>query len=159
MKKALLILLALTAIGTGAWARQSNIGVGVEYVFSYGPVGALNGFAITGKPPVLPIVLGVSLSFGSEVFNLGVTADWWLWQTGIAGPLSLYAGPGLFLGLGLGGDPDISFGARGVIGLQFFPIDPLEFFLEGGINVGLRVGDPTTLTWGIPVAVGARFWF
>lgn len=161
MKKTfILVLLVVTLVGTVASAKQSDIGIGVEYVFTYGSLGALNGFAITGSPPVLPLVFGLNLSFATSYFNLGITGDWWLWQTGIAGPLALYAGPGLFLGVNLSGSAAFSFGARGVIALQIFPIQPLEFFLETGVNVGLAVGSGGAgLTWGIPVSLGGRFWF
>lgn len=159
-KRVLLVLVVLALVSSGAWAKQKDIGIGVEYVFSYGSMGALNGFAITGSPPVLPMVFGLNLSFGQGYLNLGVTADWWLYQRGISGPMGLYAGPGLFLALGLQSNSAFAFGARGVLGLQFFPVEPLELFIEVAINVGLAVaGGGAALSWGVPLSLGARFWF
>lgn len=160
LKKALLFLLVLSLVSSGAWAKQKDIGIGVEYVFSYGSLGALNGFALTGSPPVLPMVFGLTLSFGSGYLNLGITGDWWLFQKGLTGPLGLYAGPGLFLAAGLDASASFAFGARGVLGLQFFPIEPLELFIEAALNVGLAVsGGGAGLSWGVQPSAGARFWF
>jgi hypothetical protein len=159
-RRIVLVLALLAVAATGALAKQKDIGIGVEYVFSYAPLGVLNGFAITGSPPVLPIVFGLNLSFGGGSFNLGVTGDWWLFQRGLTGPLALYAGPGLFLTAGLGASAAVAFGARGIVGLQLFPIEPLEFFIETGVNVGIAIsGAGAGLSWGIPFALGGRFWF
>jgi hypothetical protein len=161
VKKICLLAVVVLAFGaSGAWAKQKGIGIGVEYVFTYGSLGALNGFAITGSPPGLPVVLGANFGFGSGYFNLGVTGDWWLYQRRLTGPLGLYAGPGLFLGVRLGGTGYVALGARGALGLQLFPIEPLELFIEAAVNVGLAITNGGAgLAWGVPVSVGGRFWF
>jgi hypothetical protein len=160
LKKIVLLMVVLAVLGaSGAWAKQKDIGIGVEYVFSYGSLGALNGFAITGSPPKLPVVLGINLGIGGGYFNLGVTGDWWLFQRRITGPLALYAGPGLFLAVNLGGTGYFAFGARAAVGFQFFPIEPLELFIEAALNVGVAISGGARLSWGVPLAVGARFWF
>jgi hypothetical protein len=159
-KRILLVAVALALVSSGAWARQKDIGIGVEYVFTYGSLGALNGFAVTGSPPVLPMVFGLTFGAGSGYFNLGITADWWLYQTRLGGPFALYAGPGLWGAVNLGATGYGAFGARAALGLQFFPIDPLELFVEFAANIGLAIsGGGAGLSWGVAPAIGGRFWF
>jgi hypothetical protein len=159
MRRALFLAAALLVLMGTTASAEPDIGIGVEYVFTYGSLGALQGFAITGSPPVVPLVFGLNLSFYGAYFNLGITADWWLWQRR-AGLLGLYAGPGLWGFVTLGGGSEVAFGARAILGLQLWPISVLELFVEGGLNVGLRVsGGGAGLSWGVPVAAGVRFWF
>jgi len=164
VRELLLVAVALALAVPGVSARQKDVGFGVEYVLTVKPVGgpvrALHGFAVTGSPPVLPAVLGVALSFAPGYLHLCLTGDWWLIQLGLDGPVGLYLGPGLSWGANIGGAGAVSFGARAVIGLQFFPTEILELFLEAGVNVGVYVGPSGAgLSWGAPAGVGARLWF
>ena len=155
MKKTFLIV-AIVLIAFSSTAGAQDIGIGVEYVFDFSG-SVLNGLAITGSPPVLPMVFGLNFSFGGGAFHFGITADWWLYQTTISGPFALYVGPGLFFGIG----SVLSLGVRVPIALQFWVIPPLELFLEVAPSIGLTFGGGSTVAprFGVAAAIGGRFWF
>jgi hypothetical protein len=151
-KKILLIAVVLFVV-----AAASGFSWAVGGAFSIDPLGGLPSNAmLTFKIQEIPIMWGLGLVLGEERFSLGLTADWWLYHSPLVGILSIYVGPGLYGAVG-----DIfEFGGRVPIGLQIFPIKPLELFLE--IAPALIVVSNRAITiprFGIQGAFGFRFWF
>ena len=154
-KIVVLSLVILMVAGVVVSAEGRGIGIGAEYVLDFGGANVMNGLAITGSPPKLPIVIGLQFAFGSQVFQFGLTVDWWLFHTNITGPLDLYIGPGLFLNVASA----LSLGVRVPVGLQWWVITPLELFLEASPSIGITFANPVTPRFGVGLALGGRFWF
>lgn len=137
--------------------------VGVIPVFSFGIGGAFNyGFQmphqamLSVKFDTFPAVFGIGASIGYTSFQIGVTADWWLFHQHLFSIVDLYIGPGLYAAIG----GTTGLGIRVPIGLRAFILDPLELFIEIAPSIGLRLSNPITFpTWGVQGAFGFRFWF
>ena len=150
MKKALIISAVLLIV-----LSTSLFSLGIGGAFSMDVVGGLpNSAMLSLKLDKSPAVLGLGLSIRPDLFRIGATADWWLYHQHLAGILSLYMGPGLYLSAGTG---VFDFGARIPVGLQAFVIDPLELFVELAPSLGFSGG--TFPAWGVQGAFGFRFWF
>ena len=155
-KKVLLLVLALLLI-----ASTRSFAIGVGGAFNFSPLGSTpyNGAALSLKMNDLPL-LGISASASTNQFNIGLTADWWMYNEPLAGILNLYAGLGGYASVGIGSSTNLDIGARIPVGLNIFVIDPLELFLEVAPAIGVRVGDNFHFpTWGFQSAIGFRFWF
>jgi hypothetical protein len=152
MKKKLLLVTLLVAL---AAAPAFSFGIGGAYGLNF------NGFGSAGLLSVkfdeFPAVIGVGARFSTNGFRVGLTADWWLYETNLVEMLDLYVGPGLFADIGTG---VFDIGVRVPIGIHMFIIDPLELFFEiaPAIGVGLTP-DFYFPAWGVQGAVGFRFWF
>jgi len=129
--------------------------------FSLDPIGnGAYGAALSLKLDSFPPVMGISARFSGGTFNLGLTADWWMYHAPLVGILSLYVGPGGYLSLGIGGGTaNLDIGARVPVGLQIFPLEPLELFLEVAPAIGLALNPFNFPTFGLQGALGFRFWF
>jgi hypothetical protein len=146
-----LVLLVVLAFGASA----ETLGVGGA--FSLTALGGLpNSAMLSLKLPSIPFLWGIGAQVGQDTFNLAFTADWWLYQTNLVSFINLYVGPGLYIAL-----PDpLEFGGRIPIGLNAYPIEVLELFLEIAptlvfvSNRGITVPD-----FGLQGAFGFRFWF
>ncbi|MDR1748212.1 MAG: hypothetical protein LBR47_04055 [Spirochaetaceae bacterium] len=157
-KKLIVLAAALFCIGTVnlfAWGIGAQLG---------GAISDHSGgnAAITFKLDDIPWVFAVDGSFGPNRFNIGVTADMWVINPNIVGPLNFYVGWGLFGGIGIY-DSDVSFvaGGRVPIGLNaFFFNDFFEPYLQIAPGIGVHAGsDGVGLYWYIPINLGFRFWF
>ncbi len=156
MKKKIIAIAVILLVITAA----SSFAIGIGGAFGFDPIGSspYSG-ALSLKYSDWPL-LGISASGNSDQFNLGLTADWWLYHEHLAGILNLYAGLGGYGVLGLGNSTNFQIGARIPVGLQIFPIDVLELFLEVAPAVGVTLGDNFSFpNWGLQSAVGFRFWF
>ncbi len=147
-------LLAALSSATPALGQEWGVGLSLEV----SPLGGLPGSdaMLSVKTPELPITFGVGARLTREEFQFGMTADWILIRENLFSFVNVYVGPGLYLSL-----PDrLDLGGRVPIGLNAFPAEWLELFLEiaprlafisdGGIDipdVGLQSG------------FGFRFWF
>ncbi len=151
MKKKVLIgtlLIALLA------APVFSIGIGAA--FSAGFVDLPSQAMLSFKLDEFPAVFGVGASIGSNTFEMGATADWWMYQTDLVSIFSLYMGPGVFAQIG----GNFGLGVRIPIGVQAFLLDPLELFLEIAPALGIALSDPIVFpTFGVQGAFGFRFWF
>ena len=136
----------------------AETGVGAAFFFNLSNLDGLDGAALNISHPVIPgTILGVRAQFADESFSIGVYDDWWLYRTHLAGAVSLYLGPGFFFNVSnAGGESQVDFGGRLPIGLQFFPIKPIELFIEIAPTLGVL---PTLPTFGVQGALGIRFWF
>ncbi len=154
MKKKILlfavIILIISSTSAFSWAIGGSFGID--------PLGGLPmQVMLSVKPPSIPIVFGVGAQINQDLFNVGLTLDWWLYQSPLVGIISIYIGPGLYLAV-----PDpFELGGRIPVGLQIFPIDILELFLEitpALVFVSNRSGI-TIPQFALQGAVGFRFWF
>ena len=154
MKKiVLIVLVVLVLAAVGASAQTWGVGVagGLDFVDSVGEV------LISVKAPQTPILWGFVLQ--TDPFVFGMTADWWLFNENLFSFVNLYAGPGLFFGV-----PNFEFGGRVPIGLNAYPIDFLELFVEIAPTWAPIVTDNDgigidTTNFGFQGAFGLRFWF
>ena len=155
-KKILLLVLAILMI-----ASASSFAIGIGGAFSFSPIGSspYNGGALSLKIDDLPL-LGVSVSASNGQFNIGGTADWWMYNEPLVEILNLYAGIGGFASISLGTSTNFDLGVRIPVGLNIFVLDPLELFLEVAPAVGVTLGDNFNFpSWGLQSAIGFRFWF
>jgi len=155
MKKVIfLVLVALLVVA--AFGSADTWGVGAA--FGIDALGGLPQQALLSlKAPQLPILWGVGFQLNEDQFNMGVTADWWLYTTNLAGMLNLYLGPGIYAAL-----PDpFELGGRVPIGLNIYPIDAFEVFLEVAPTILLisNRGGITVPDLALQGAFGFRFWF
>jgi hypothetical protein len=154
MKKTWIIaLVLLVAVTLGASAQTFGVGG----AFSIDSLGGLPSSALLSvKFPQLPIVWGVGLQLSENVFNMALTADWWLYQENLVSFLNIYVGPGVYAAL-----PDtVELGGRVPIGINAYPIDVLEIFLEiAPTLVVFRDSGIDVPEFGLQGAFGFRFWF
>jgi hypothetical protein len=148
-----LVLASVPMIG----AYASNLAVGGEFALKLGE-GLPNSAFLSLRLPRSPAVLGLGATIptnGSSA-SFALLADWWLAHGQIAGPLDYYLGPGFFASISSG----FALGLRVPVGLEIYPIKPLELFVEAAPAVTLLSGSGLSLSsWGIQAGFGFRFWF
>lgn len=151
MKKTIiLIAVMLMLLSTSVFAT----GVGISAGLPIGEGLPATNLMLSAKLDTVPFLLG--LGFGFDPFYLGLTADWWALNENLAGMLNIYIGPGLYMGINSGSDTQIDFGARLPIGLNIFPLDFMELFIEIAPTLVVLPEFPTI---GVQAAAGLRFWF
>ena len=148
---ALVLVLATAVLGFGAtWGVGASFGIDA--------LGGLpNQAMLSFKAPQIPVLWGLGLQVGEEEANLGLTADWWLYTTNLFSFVNLYVGPGLYAAL-----PDpFELGGRVPVGLNAYPVDVFEIFLEVAPTLvvisgreGINIPD-----FAVQGAFGFRFWF
>ena len=146
-----LVLLVVLAFGASAQT------LGVGGAFSIDPLGDLPSSAMLSlKLPSIPFLWGVGAQIGQDTFQLAFTADWWLYQTNLVSFLNLYVGPGLYLAV----PQPFEIGGRVPIGLNAYPLEVLELFLEIAPTLVFFSSDGVRIpTFGLQGAFGFRFWF
>ena len=155
MKKIVLIGIVLMVAFAGT-ASASTFGVGAAYGLQ--PIGGLPGsnVMLSVKAPRVPFLLGLGFSLGTNQFELGMTADWWLLQQNLVTFINVYAGPGLYAGIA----QSLEVGGRMPIGLNAYPLDFLELFVEVAPTLTVRFSDPIVFpNFALQGAFGFRFWF
>ena len=157
MKKIIvLVVLVLVVISGTTFARPTGFAIGAAFgINELGtdiPMSALLSF----KLPQFPVMFGAGMRLNESVFNLALTADWWLYRTHLVGVVSLYIGPGLYITI-----PDnVRFGLRLPVGIQAFIIEPFELFLEIAPTITIVAPEGIEIpSFGAQGAVGFRFWF
>ncbi len=154
-KRIVIIALVLMAVVAMSGFAET---LGVGAAFSLTALGGLPSSAMLSvKIPQMPILWGVAAQFGAGNFNLGLTADWWLYQQNLVSFIGLYVGPGLYMSL----PQPFEIGGRVPIGLSAFPLDFLELFVEVAPALVLFSSDTvvTIPNFRLQGAVGIRFWF
>jgi hypothetical protein len=150
MRKFALILVVLLVVGAASassWAIGGIFNIGLDL-----PSSAM----LLVKAPSIPVMWGVGFQASGEgVGQLGITADWWLYQTRLTGALALYVGPGLYLAA-----PELEIGGRVPIGIQVYPLDVFEVFIELAPTLTIVSQRGIDLpSFGFQGGVGFRFWF
>ena len=165
MKKRLLAIFAALAIaGTSsafAW------GIGAQGGASVGSA-SVGGAAVTFKTDDLDWVFAADFGFGSDHFDIGVTADYWLGNPEIAGwgwgSFNWFYGVGAAANLRLSDNSYGGFGVglRALAGLDLFVLDDhLEFYIQAAWQpmIGVWDGDFGFALANFPLNGGFRFWF
>jgi hypothetical protein len=156
MKKKALILALIIALAAGANAFAYRAAIGGEFSMEIGE-GLPNSALLSFRMPGLPPVFGLGLTVGEKTASFALLADWWLYQGSLVGPLGLYIGPGVFLGIS---SDDATFGLRIPVGLNIYPIQPLELFAEFAPAVTFLAPQGVSIpAWGVQAGFGFRFWF
>lgn len=149
-KKVLLLVLAILLIASAS-AFATAVGVQGGLDFAGTPYPSL---ALSFKLDELPMMFGLGWNIQDQI-SIGASADWWMYNQNLTGIINLYMGPGIFGGFVIGNTPSFNIGGRIAAGLQIFPIDPLEVFIE--LDPYLNLLPSPGL--GFQGAIGARFWF
>ena len=155
MKKTVIIAAVLIVL-----TATSSFAIGIGGIFGL-PVGddlAGSNVMLSLKLDDVPFLLGIGFSANGNNFQFGGLLDYHLTAGNLTGPIGYYAGLGGFLGLGTN---LFQIGARVPLGLFFYPIEPLELFLElsPAIGVGLGGNGVQFPIFGLQTGFGFRFWF
>jgi hypothetical protein len=129
-------------------------------MFAIDAMGGLpNSAMLTFKTSQLPITFGLGMLLNQDVFNMGLTLDWWLWHQHLVGILDLYAGPGLYVIV----PETFELGGRIPVGLQIWPLGTqlLELFVElaPGIRIISSESGVQIPAFLLQAGFGFRFWF
>jgi hypothetical protein len=153
MKKIIFIALLFSILMTGSlFAQHTGWSIGAAFYFGFADNASATGAMLCVKFPTVPIMFGLSAVFGTPL-AFGITADWWLFQTHLVGPVELYIGPGLFFRIA---DTYPYFGIRIPVGFQIFIVKAFEIFLEPALAIQIVPNFPT---FGLQACIGFRFWF
>jgi len=160
MKKLFTVLSVLFVLGT---ANVFATGIGAQFNANVAGNTFQPGASLTFKINKVPCVFAADLAFGSEYFNAGLSADWWLANPKIEGTW------GYFYGIGVGGaayfvNGNYGFfavGPRAVIGTNVYVLKgALEFYAQGAWQPLVVISDTVRFSLNnFPIAVGFRFWF
>lgn len=146
MKKTLFlfILISLTFTSPG----YANTAIGAQF-------GHPGDIALALKFNNFP-VMAISWDLGGGA-NIGLTIDRWLINDNLSdAPLLWYLGAGIAGRIHTNNDKNaIGLGLRLPVGLQFFPVDPLELYLEGAPGLAVL----PELDFDVAVAIGIRYHF
>jgi hypothetical protein len=158
MKKIVLIVVLLSVVSAGSMFAASHTGwsIGAAFYLTWTQSAAPTGAALCVKFPSLPIMFGFSAIFGYYYTTIGVTVDWWAFQTHLVGPVDLYIGPGLFLLIDTSPYGYVDGGLRIPVGFQIFIVPAFEIFLEPALAIHVM---PVLPTFGFMASIGLRFWF
>jgi hypothetical protein len=159
MKKKVLVLSLVLALFMTVSASAYTAAIGGEFALKIGN-GLPNSALLSFRLPKFPAVFGLGVSIsnsGSGQSSFVLLADWWLAQGHLVSFLDYYVGPGLFVAISDGA----TLGIRVPVGINAFPIKPLELFLELAPAFYLvgPSGSITIPSFGIQAGFGFRFWF
>jgi len=159
MKRVVKIALVLVLVMAG-----TSFAAGRPKTFGLTAIGAYGSFGYTGTAVG---GIGLSLKFGSfpviglkydfsEPARIGASVDWYILDSlGLVGACTYFLGVGGAVGLVTGTSASVDFALRGNIGLQVWPVDLLELYLDliPTLNLFPRV------TPGVGLELGLRFHF
>lgn len=131
MKKRFLMVVMVLFLSVGSMYSLTGVGIFGDFMGnSTGGSGAnLPGIGLTLKFGNFP-VLGLKWMFAQDSINIGASCDYWAVNQHLGGILDYYLGVGLYAGLGFGDPFRFNMGLRIPIGLQIWPVNKLELFLE-----------------------------
>ena len=158
MSKKTLFLILLLTLFSALGATAYTAAIGGEFALQLGN-GLPSSALITFRLPKFPAVLGIGGTITSDggPSSLAVMSDWWLAQGKLVGYVNYYVGPGLFAQVASGG---INAGFRVPIGLDVYPIKPLELFVEVAPSFTILTSKALNFGWsGFQTGFGFRFWF
>ncbi len=151
MKRIVLIALIIAVLCAGTAFARGPLGLTAIGVYgTYGFTGGGGGLGLSFKFGSFPVV-GLKYNFVDPGY-IGATVDWYVIDAmGLVDNLTLFLGPGLFAGLGLGGASDsFDIGIRFPVGLQLWIVKKFEIFIDvvpavpllpaPAFNVGAELG-------------------
>jgi hypothetical protein len=130
MKRVMIIVACLSILVAGmAFAAGPGGLTAIGVYGNYGFTGGGGGVGLSFKFGSFPVV-GVKYDF-SGAGRFGATVDWFVIDAmGLLDNITLFLGPGLFIGVGMGGDAPFDVGIRFPIGIQLWIARKLEIFLD-----------------------------
>jgi hypothetical protein len=157
MKKKVLVLALLLTLFTVFSASAYTAAIGGEFALKIGD-GLPNSALLSFRLPKFPAVfgLGVTIANGGGQSTFVLLADWWLAQGNLFSFVNYYVGPGLFVAI----SDSAMLGIRVPVGLNAFPIKPLELFIEFAPAITLLAPSGISIPqFGLQAGFGFRFWF
>lgn len=137
--------------GTAAASTTMN-GAGIYGNLMGNGTGTGGGLGLTLRYSSFP-VLGIEWNMLPNSSILGMSIDWWVVNQPLGGIFSYYIGVGGYAAINTAGVVNIfTFGGRVPLGLQVYPIEPLEIFLEASPMI---IFIPT-MDWTVSVRLGFR---
>lgn len=157
MKKLFSVLAVLFVLGT---TNVFAFGLGLQGGANLGA--GSSSAAVTFKLDSAPWIFAADGAFYSEYVALGLTADMWLANENLTGPLNYFYGWGVNGSFGIGGDSVlVNAGVRVLGGLNLYVLDNfLEFYAQVAWQPNITVLPEIhfNLVY-FPVSAGFRFWF
>ncbi len=150
------MIIALVLILAVAVPMTFATGVGAAFGLPFG--GGLPGsnamFSL--KISQIPFLMGLGFKIDENNSAIGLTGDWWIVNKNLFSFVNYYIGPGFYLGY----SNMFLLGGRLPIGLNVYPIENLELFVEVAPTLALGIGESLSFPeWGFQSAFGLRFWF
>ncbi len=159
-KLILLILVLLLVFSSGTVFAQKYNGVALGLGYTANPYGyRWGGGMITFHVPQSALVFDLYPYVGWGGFGMTLSGDLWLIRDTISGPFAWYLGPGIWIDFGLGYAFGLGIGGRLAVGLQLWPLDRLEIFLEAAPGLGIQILPSIGFAWPVPISLGFRWWF
>jgi hypothetical protein len=153
MKKILIACGILLMLAAGASAARALNGIGIYGNVMGNGTGAGGGLGITLRYNIFPVI-GLEWSFIENSSVFGGSLDWWMLDQPLADNISCYIGVGGYAAMTTGNSfSTFRFGGRVPIGIQIFPADSLEVFLEVAPMIILL---PSIIDWTASVRLGFR---
>ncbi|MGL4982308.1 MAG: hypothetical protein ACRC4W_05595 [Treponemataceae bacterium] len=151
-KKVLIVLVALMlCCSTNIFA----FGIGVQGGFSFPNLGSLD---ITFKLDSIPLIFTASAYMGNT-FSLGITADYWFFNSQITGPLYWFVGVGAGASFAIGDIFGANIVARVPIGLNmYFLNNTIEPYIQVLPGIGVQVAPKVGVGFALDANIGIRFW-
>jgi hypothetical protein len=156
MMRTRVMLIALVLVVAVAVPMTFATGVGAAFALPVGDGLPGSGAMLSLKVSQIPFLMGFGFSIGQNTTSFGVTGDWWIANRNLFSFVNYYMGPGFYLGY----SNALMLGGRFPLGINIFPIKPVELFLEIAPTLTIGLGDPIQFPiFGVQGAFGARFWF
>jgi hypothetical protein len=152
MKKFLIICGMLLMLFAGTATAKAMNGIGIYGNLVGNGTGTGGGLGLTLRYSTFP-VLGLEWNFLPNSSILGGSLDWWVVSQQLGGIFYYYIGIGGYAAMTtVAPTSTFNFGGRVPLGLQVYPVDQLELFLEvSPMIVFLPVMD-----WTVSVRLGFR---
>ncbi len=157
MKKQLMMIGVLLLLISGTVSAKGSSGVGLYGNLVGNGTGAGGGLGLTIKSGSFPVI-GLEWYLMDHSSTFGGSMDWWIVNKPLAGIISYYMGLGGYAAIKSDDSHSqngFNFGGRIPLGLQVFPIDPLELFIE----VSPMIMFIPTINWTASVRLGFRVLF
>ena len=158
-KKRILCLLFLI----GAVPLFADIGLGAEGGYSFFCDYASWQGGVTLRISEYPFVFSAFCHTDCDDWGLGGEVDFWISNPKLLNMIHYYWGPGLVASVFKDENKNYFFaGTKVIAGLNMFPTDFLETYLQTALEFGLEFKDDVklkNLSFSIPLQTGFRFWF
>ena len=169
MKKLTMLLVLLTALTSGAFAKHpGGWGLGIGYQgFERWEKGHNYGSGVSAfiKAPVVPVYWGLDFHFTGGWYKLQLSGDYYIFDKTLVKSVNFgwFLGAGACFGFTLEPSRIIEFDIRIPTGFYIMPLDNLEIFLDVVPTIGFDAMPQFRAFHfpggGLHFDVGVRFWF